>query len=70
MLQTQSAHLPDGGAALRMQQKQVTQRLRELKVSPPKVLDPEETASILISQRNITAQSKLLTVGAVKHLHS
>ena len=69
MIQTQSAHLPDGGAELRAQRKLVEKRLRELSVSAPKVLDQEETAR-LVSQKNITAQSKFLTAGAVERLHS
>ncbi len=69
ILQAQAAHLPDGGAQLRAQKAMLKRRLVHLNAAPPKVLSLEETGQIL-KQRNIVAQSKMLTTGAIVHLHS
>ncbi len=63
--------LPDGGAQLNAMRKKLYERLNQMK-KPPKDLAEllqQQRVGNNVQARNITSQARMLTSGAVEHLH-
>ena len=69
-----SDKLPDGGAQLRRQREALLARLEKLKRPVPDLTHPISTtgpdALQLHHKNKLTYQARILTAGAVEHLHS
>ena len=70
MIKTLSDKLPDGGAQLRRQREALLARLEKLKRPLPDLAHPGPDALQLHHKNKLTYQARILTAGAVEHLHS
>ena len=72
MIKTLSDKLPDGGAQLKRQREALLARLEKLKRPVPDLtqLLPPGADIQLHNKNKLTYQARMLTAGAVQHLHS
>ena len=72
LIRTMSHKLPDGGASLRKRKEALLARIEQLKRPVPDLSMPLQPGhSVQLHHKSkLTYQAKMLTVGAVEHLHS
>lgn len=72
LIRTMSHKLPDGGASLRKRKEALLARIEQLKRPVPDLSMPLQPGHgvQLHHKSKLTYQAKMLTVGAVEHLHS
>ena len=65
-----SHRLPDGGAELHRRRALLYDRLKQIKSSPDVDLVKLASGNVFLTDKGLKSQARMLTTGAVEHLHA